>query len=291
MTDATPLASEQITQGECICDAACPVTEDSHWLNCPAHSYYAAYLKMIGTSAPGDQDASQAQGKVSSILLPPGSVDDHEYLEGWLDGQTYLLLSQRFAAPGATAQDGAERHLSGETVCGFEVAAYRETHPEHGDQYGHTYSEHWSTPNTRDPRVKVERLFTETQLREALATPTPTIRAGMVASAAEIAQAIKATEYKYFGDYEMSDDQRAAVDVLVRVAQHYAGTPTPQAPVERCVMVCPQCEGEGSYADGLDDDACTTDCTRCGGDGWIVDRAALASLNPTTGAGETEGGK
>lgn len=33
-----------------------------------------------------------------------------------------------------------------------------------------------------------------------------------------IPAAIKATEYKYFGDYEMSDDQRDAVDVLVRAA-------------------------------------------------------------------------
>lgn len=61
------------------------------------------------------------------------------------------------------------RHLAGETVCGFKVVAYRETHPEHGDKYGHSYSEHWSTPNSRNPDVKVERLFTETQLRQALA--------------------------------------------------------------------------------------------------------------------------
>lgn len=125
-----------------------------------------------------DQDASQAQGE--------------GWLDAWLaeDGKGYTKSADEMraairarlgTAPGATAQDGAERHLSGETVCGFEVAAYRETHPEHGAQYGHTYSEHWSTPNRRDPRVKVERLFTETQLREALATPTPTIPAGMVA--------------------------------------------------------------------------------------------------------------
>lgn len=44
---------------------------------------------------------------------------------------------------------------------------------------------------------------------------------------------------------------------------------------ERAVMVCPQCEGEGGYPDGLDEAACHTDCTRCGGNGWIVDLAAL----------------
>lgn len=45
--------------------------------------------------------------------------------------------------------------------------------------------------------------------------------------------------------------------------------------VERAVMVCPQCEGEGSYADGLDEAACSIECTRCGGNGWIVDLATL----------------
>tara|TARA_R110000787_G_scaffold68426_1_gene153093 strand:- start:166 stop:630 length:465 start_codon:yes stop_codon:yes gene_type:complete len=38
----------------------------------------------------------------------------------------------------------------------------------------------------------------------------------------EIASAIKATEYKYFGDYEMSDEQRDAVEVLVTASQHMA---------------------------------------------------------------------
>lgn len=33
-----------------------------------------------------------------------------------------------------------------------------------------------------------------------------------------IPAAIKATEYKYFGDYEMSDGQRDAVEVLVQAA-------------------------------------------------------------------------
>lgn len=75
------------------------------------------------------------------------------------------------STPEATRAD-VTRELSGESVCGFRVAAYRETHPEHGAKFGHHYSEHWSTPNSRDPRVTVERLFTEDQLRQALsATP------------------------------------------------------------------------------------------------------------------------
>ena len=37
----------------------------------------------------------------------------------------------------------------------------------------------------------------------------------------KITKAIRATEYKYFGDYEMSDDQRDAVDQLVLAARAY----------------------------------------------------------------------
>ena len=50
-----------------------------------------------------------------------------------------------------------------------------------------------------------------------------------------------------------------------------------QSPSERAVKVCPQCEGEGGYPDGLDEAACHTECTRCGGNGWIVDLDAIAS--------------
>lgn len=52
------------------------------------------------------------------------------------------------------------------------------------------------------------------------------------------------------------------------------------AQAERAVMVCPQCEGEGGYPDGLDEAACHTECTRCGGNGWIVNLAALRAEPP-----------
>lgn len=54
---------------------------------------------------------------------------------------------------------------------------------------------------------------------------------------------------------------------------------------EQAVMVCPQCEGEGSYPDGLDEAACSTDCVRCGTNGWIVDVAAFES---SVAGGEVE---
>lgn len=52
--------------------------------------------------------------------------------------------------------------------------------------------------------------------------------------------------------------------------------PVPSAgTLEKHVMVCPQCDGEGGYPDGVDEAACHTDCTRCGGNGWIVDTTAV----------------
>ncbi|MGI4792929.1 MAG: hypothetical protein ACRYG8_02370 [Janthinobacterium lividum] len=37
----------------------------------------------------------------------------------------------------------------------------------------------------------------------------------------QVEAAIKATEYKYFGDYELSDVERAAVDTLVSIARQH----------------------------------------------------------------------
>jgi DnaJ-class molecular chaperone len=49
---------------------------------------------------------------------------------------------------------------------------------------------------------------------------------------------------------------------------------------EQAVMSCPQCEGEGGYPDGLDENACHTECTRCAGNGWIVDLTAMHRAAP-----------
>lgn len=94
--------------------------------------------------------------------------------------------AERLAALTVPARPEAgevERDMCGETVLGMRVAAYRETHPEHGDKYGHSYSEHWSTPS-KHPNVKVERLFTEQQVRDLLAS-LPTARAGIGEDAVE----------------------------------------------------------------------------------------------------------
>ncbi len=56
---------------------------------------------------------------------------------------------------------------------------------------------------------------------------------------------------------------------------------------ETDVMACPQCEGEGTYADGLDDAACTTTCTRCESNGWIVNLASRPRATSPVDAYET----
>lgn len=80
------------------------------------------------------------------------------------------------------------------------------------------------------------------------------------------------------------DYEEAARNFAAALNQRLTHTPAkPDAPAEpagdaeQCVMVCPQCDGEGFYADGLDEAACSTECTRCGSNGWIVDLAALRS--------------
>lgn len=58
-------------------------------------------------------------------------------------------------------------------------------------------------------------------------SPTVTVPQDAEGERIAIEKAIRATEYKYFGDYEMSDDQREAVDQLVLTARNYlALTPT-----------------------------------------------------------------
>lgn len=61
---------------------------------------------------------------------------------------------------------------------------------------------------------------------------------------------------------------------------HHAPAARSGAMNEKAVMVCPQCEGEGEYADGLDEAACSTPCTRCDGNGWIVDFSAIEQAEP-----------
>lgn len=63
--------------------------------------------------------------------------------------------------------------------------------------------------------------------------------------------------------------------------------PVPSAgTLEKHVMVCPQCDGEGGYPDGVDEAACHTDCTRCGGNGWIVDTTAVIAGMTISGDGK-----
>lgn len=55
----------------------------------------------------------------------------------------------------------------------------------------------------------------------ALGGTKPAKAGTMTGEEAAVRAAIAKTEYKYFGDYEMSDDQRDAVDVLVATAHQW----------------------------------------------------------------------
>ena len=76
------------------------------------------------------------------------------------------------------------------------------------------------TDITVEPALTAEEA--QTVAREALAqqtAPRPQPSGETRWTDEELRSAIKATEYKYFGDYEFSEEQHAAVDVLVRAAQ------------------------------------------------------------------------
>lgn len=72
-----------------------------------------------------------------------------------------------------------------------------------------------------------------------------------------IERAIKATEYKYFGDYEMSDDQREAVDVLVQAARHrlaaLASAPAGDGVVQQVKDILRGPDGEEYTDHGMED--------------------------------------
>jgi hypothetical protein len=136
-----------------------------------------------GDSAPADWDGGAVLLRNGSVMFP-SKVSLAYHANGtarWNHQREnrnpdWDIIAYTPTRPQRNWLGEVERHLSHETVCGFKVAAYRETHPEHGSKFGHSYCEHWSTPNNRDPRVTVERLFTEAQLREALFTrPQPAV--------------------------------------------------------------------------------------------------------------------
>lgn len=80
-----------------------------------------------------------------------------------------------------------------------------------------------------------------------------------------------------------SDEVDAEFVAALKAGEHLTSQSEALAE-ERAVMVCPQCEGEGGYPDGLDEAACHTECTRCGGNGWIVNLAALRAEPPADAA-------
>ena len=115
-----------------------------------------------------------------------------------------------------------ERDIAGETVLGFRVAAWRETHPEHGNKFGYKYSEHWSTP-TKHPNVQIERLFTEDQLRAALAnSDTITRLRAAIASSDENVGRLTVVAQKEMTS-SIGDDVRIVRALLVAIREKADG--------------------------------------------------------------------
>lgn len=66
---------EEEKVGACICDRACPMTEDRHWVNCPAHACHAAFL-ALATPQPVSEDAEwtedEVRDSVKQVIDAPG---------------------------------------------------------------------------------------------------------------------------------------------------------------------------------------------------------------------------
>ncbi|MET0375979.1 MAG: hypothetical protein ABW128_17195 [Rhizorhabdus sp.] len=74
---ATPPASDAaVPAGEgvkCICTQDCPATEDGHYINCPAHTYYAKWLEM---TAAAPKVASEDQAARDRRMYEQGRRDE-----------------------------------------------------------------------------------------------------------------------------------------------------------------------------------------------------------------------
>ena len=97
------------TQALCVCDHACPMTEDHHWVNCPAHAYYAAYIAQVD----GRDRAARAERDSARHCLADHIVGDQMKDNGTLFVNSEQAVSAivRFAAirqdaATSTAQDG-----------------------------------------------------------------------------------------------------------------------------------------------------------------------------------------
>lgn len=124
-----------------------------------------------------------------SVVVPVEPTEDmmacaeqaSQMLEWQIKASWSAMLA---AAPAPSSLAGGEgRDMSGETVMGMRVAAYR--HPAScptdldksewlvffNGSPPNTYCEHWSTPG--EHRTDVERLFTEADVRRILNAVTP----------------------------------------------------------------------------------------------------------------------
>ena len=180
-----------------------------------------------------------------SLVEAPADVAD--LIEAALRLASDSLLA---SAPSSLA-GGEVRDVSGETVMGMRVAAYR--HPAScppdldksewlaffNGSPPNTYCEHWSTPG--EHRTDVERLFTEADVRRILAalSPEAPAREGAVKACADFQEAIDYFEADVADalaeDSERADlwDREVTVNIdALKTVMNAALTPRHEAPAE-----------------------------------------------------------
>ncbi|WP_341209840.1 hypothetical protein [uncultured Sphingomonas sp.] len=283
MTDATPLASEQITQEDREAAASNIKRRlvwqhggEQQWMDASTasmwmgeqddHDEVQAFARhriaaLSATPAPSDQDASQAQGEVERVA---------QALFGKDAAKALAALSP---APGATAQDGVELPA----IPKGEARAFVQckTHGRVGYYDYVPYS--FSTAVSVMPcgcDAKHAKSITEEEFRVAF-TPTPTIPAGMVAVPREPTDAILEALRS------VRDTGRSLHNVYTTIL---AAAPK-QAEQQGVEALVQRLRGHASdlrKEEWDEDDAAAADCDQAA--------AILAALNAPTGAVETECG-
>lgn len=215
-----------------------------------AVAFMDAAAVMLGRGempAPGSDYAAKwyhAHATLLSALRAPsrepeGGAVTADALLRWIEENTHnaswqatakdireivTALATREEAP-AEAGDDVQQTISGETVCGFKVAAWQYLGPNDDAKFGHRYCEHWSTVGNHPKRVV--RLFTEDQLRSALRAQ-PQAREVAGPAEPEVGRVIYERIEKLLTD-DPQGWERAYLSHLVASVEEVGGYDGPQA--------------------------------------------------------------
>lgn len=117
---------EDVTQSTCICDHACPMTDDRHWVNCPAHAYYVAFLAHTARPDAGDDKAEIE--RLRGLLIDPGSPP-------WEDARAVLVAELRKEGLDCHADNIAAAHgIEIPSHIALNLIAQAARRPDAGDE-------------------------------------------------------------------------------------------------------------------------------------------------------------